>query len=94
MNHWLVIYDIRDERRLHRIAKKMEEYGVRVQKSVFEVLASRKIIDKLRREVSKLMNLKEDYVVYFDLCESDWQKREKYGPGKYQEEDTRPFKIL
>lgn len=94
MSHWLVIYDIRDDARLRKVAKHMEGYGVRVQKSVFEVEASSKIIDRLRREIHKLLKVDEDYVVYFSICEQDWQKREKYGPGGYTEEDTRPFKIL
>ena len=94
MSHWLVIYDIRDETRLRKVAKHMEGYGVRVQKSVFEIEASSKIIDRLRKEINTLLNIEQDYVVYFEICERDWQKREKYGPGKYQEEDTRPFKIL
>ncbi|HOV38145.1 MAG TPA: CRISPR-associated endonuclease Cas2 [Spirochaetales bacterium] len=94
MNHWLAIYDIRDERRLHKVAKTMGSYGVRVQKSVFEVIASRKVVDRLRNEVAGILDVNEDYVVYFELCERDWQKREKYGPGKYSEEDIRPFQIL
>jgi CRISPR-associated protein Cas2 len=32
----LVAYDIADEKRLHRIAKTCEDYGVRVQYSIFE----------------------------------------------------------
>ncbi|MCX7786403.1 MAG: CRISPR-associated endonuclease Cas2 [Spirochaetes bacterium] len=94
MSHWLVIYDIRNDTRLRKVAKRMEGYGVRVQKSVFEVEASSKIIERLRKEIRELLNVEEDYVVYFEICERDWQKREKYGPGGYAEEDTRPYKIL
>ncbi|HQM85027.1 MAG TPA: CRISPR-associated endonuclease Cas2, partial [bacterium] len=34
----LILYDIRDPKRLLRVAKIMENYGYRVQKSVFEVI--------------------------------------------------------
>jgi len=33
----IVAYDIADERRLARVAKIVKDYGVRVQKSIFEV---------------------------------------------------------
>lgn len=94
MSHWLIIYDIGDDKRLRKVAKHMEGYGVRVQKSVFEAEANRKIIEKLRKEVAGMIDPAEDYVVYFEICERDWQKREKYGPGGYKEEDIQPFKIL
>lgn len=92
MSHWLVIYDIRDPKRLQRVAKTMTDYGIRVQKSVFEMECGRKKIDELRRRVRRIIE-EEDYVVYFNLCEPDWQKREKYGKGRYEEEPDEPFKI-
>jgi CRISPR-associated protein Cas2 len=36
MKTWLVVYDIADPRRLQRVAKWMQKYGLRAQKSVFE----------------------------------------------------------
>ena len=33
---WLACYDIRDDKRLRRVAAVMERYGTRAQKSVFE----------------------------------------------------------
>lgn len=91
--HWLIIYDIRDEGRLRRIAKIMEGYGIRVQKSVFEAEAPRRVIDRLRAETSAVM-AEEDFVVYFDVCEPDWQRRRKYGVGARLARDDRPFAIL
>ncbi|RKX80200.1 MAG: CRISPR-associated endonuclease Cas2 [Spirochaetes bacterium] len=83
MKHWLVIYDIRNEKRLHRVAKTMERYGTRVQKSVFEIEAGNKTIKRLRNQVNDIIE-SEDFVVYFDICERDWQKRMKYGPKKFK----------
>ncbi len=92
MSHWLVIYDIRDEKRLRRVAKIAENYGLRVQRSVFELECDRKTIDRLRTELQKIIE-DEDYVVYFNLCEPDWQKREKYGVGRYNEEPNEEYYI-
>ncbi len=91
-HHFLVIYDIRNDKRLKKVAKVMEQYGLRVQKSVFEMDCSEKILNELRKKVSKLIE-EEDYVVYFKICEKDWQKREKYGKMIY-EEDNKDFEIL
>ena len=92
MSHWLVIYDIRDEKRLRRVAKIAENYGLRVQRSVFEMECDRKTIDRLRAELQKIIE-EEDYIVYFKLCEPDWQKREKYGVGRYNEEANKEYYI-
>ena len=71
----------------------MVSYGVRVQKSVFEVEADRKTVDELRRKIKRVMD-EEDFVVYFDVCERDWQKKLKYGPQEYEENEEKEFYIL
>lgn len=92
MIHWLVIYDITNEKRLTKVAKKMESFGIRVQKSVFEVEADTSVIEKLRKQVNRIIE-EDDFVVYFEICERDWQKRKKVGPGKYIETEDAPFYI-
>jgi len=92
--HYLVIYDISNNRRLQKVAKKMEDYGYRVQKSVFEIEVTEFIIKKMRYEVASIMDMEKDSIVIFDICEEDWQKREKYGPKKFDEERDSSFYIL
>ena len=93
MNHWLIIYDIREPKRLSKIAKEMLNYGIRVQKSVFETEADTKTLERLRKNVKSIME-EEDYVVFFSVCERDWQKRMKYGPARFEEPEEKPFRIL
>jgi len=81
MSHWLIIYDICDDKRLHHVAKIMESYAIRVQKSVFEMEGAKPVIEEIRRKVNKIID-GDDFVVYFEVCERDWQKRLKYGVGK------------
>ncbi|WP_456405586.1 CRISPR-associated endonuclease Cas2 [Caldithrix abyssi] len=92
MSHWLVLYDIRDAKRLRRVAKTIQNYGTRAQKSVFELEVEAEQISKLRKKIQKII-ADEDYVVYFNLCEADWQKREKYGKGRYDEEPNEEYYI-
>lgn len=85
---WVVLYDIRDAKRLRKVAKIMESYGVRVQKSVFELIAPVDVIERLRYRIQKVIQL-EDYVLYINICEEDWQKQMKFGSKStgYEEKD-------
>jgi CRISPR-associated protein Cas2 len=93
MKHWLIIYDISDEKRLRKIAKIMESYGIRVQRSVFEMEADDATVEVLRSKVNEVLE-DDDFVVYFSLCERDWQGREKYGVGSRRGEDSASYRIL
>lgn len=92
---WLVVYDIRDEHRLRKIEKIVGSYGKRIQKSVFEVDGSEKIIDALINECKDVVK-DEDYLLSFPLCEMDRQKREFYGIYKKSDynKDSGPYIIL
>ncbi len=89
----MIIYDIRDEKRLRKVSKKMEPSGIRVQKSVFEAELNDKDFKRLLFSISGIMK-EEDSVVYFKICEKDWQKREKYGVGRYIELEDENYYIL
>ena len=78
MNTWLILYDIRNNKRLRRIAKLMERYGVRVQKSVFEIMCSEKTLEKIRYK-SKAILEEEDSLIIIRLCAKCWQKKIQHG---------------
>ena len=77
--HWLIVYDIRDTKRLAKISKCVESYGWRVQKSVFESTADDETIGQLKYRLEKLMNVEEDFVLFFEVCERDFQKKQVFG---------------
>ncbi|MHB1661194.1 MAG: CRISPR-associated endonuclease Cas2 [bacterium] len=93
MKKWLIIYDIKNGKRLNKIAKIISEYGERVQQSVFECEANDKALGRIRMRVNKIIT-EEDYVVYFDICENDWQKRMKYGPKVNADIEEKSFYII
>ena len=87
MKTWLVIYDIRNEKRLRRIAKIMERYGERVQKSVFETYCEEATIERMRKEARAVLD-KDDSLIILPLCAKCWQQKRQYGVktegiGKY-----------
>ncbi len=75
---WLIIYDIRDNRRLTKVAKIMESYGVRVQKSVFEAEGTVTSISRAKSEVKRVLK-EEDSFIVIQLCPKCWQKRRQIG---------------
>jgi CRISPR-associated protein Cas2 len=64
----LVTYDIADPRRLNRVAKVMKDYGLRVQKSIFEVDVTIAQFNRLRFRIERELEPSKDGVKYFPLC--------------------------
>lgn len=68
---FLIAYDICESQRLRQVCKTMEEYGERLQYSVFVCDLSRSELLHARATVEAQMNLSEDSVVIVDLGETD-----------------------
>lgn len=63
----LIIYDIVDNRRRYRFAKKMKGYGFRVQRSAFEAFITDTLYRKMLKEVTKIIDLETDSVRVYRL---------------------------
>lgn len=83
----LVTYDVSTveaagRRRLRRVARACEDYGTRVQKSVFECQVGQKewvsLRDRLLREIKEA----EDSLRFYFLDETAKQKTEHHGVDK------------
>jgi len=80
----LVTYDIQTldkagQRRLRRIAKACENYGQRVQFSVFECSVTPAIWTALRAKLLDTFNPKEDSLRFYFLGEDDMNRAEHHG---------------
>ena len=64
----VVAYDIVDNRTRTRVAKILDDYGARVQKSVFECSIDDKKYLKMRERIEKEIDFVEDSVRYYFLC--------------------------
>ncbi len=78
---YVVCYDIRDPRRLRRVANEMENFGFRVQKSVFECHLDEDDLDKLKRQIVRWIESDEDQVRFYPLCAKDKPGILLDGPG-------------
>lgn len=79
---YIVTYDIPDDRRRTRVAKILEDYGDRVQYSVFELLLDGpQRLASLRRRLLKTINPEADSVRIYFLCASCRPRAEIMGLG-------------
>ncbi len=67
---YLVFYDIRDRRRLHKTAKLLEEKGYRVQKSFFLcTMTDMRDLEKLKEYIMNVIKEREDKVAIYPVCD-------------------------
>jgi len=64
----LVSYDIPDDRRRVKIAKTLEDFGERVQYSVFECELEQQHLDRLRNRLGMLVEEDDDSIRFYLLC--------------------------
>lgn len=76
----LVSYDVRDPKRLRKVAKLLEGYGERVQYSLFRIRATTERLEKLRWELSEVM-AKEDDLLVIPLCDRCAAKVDDHSRG-------------
>ena len=83
----IVIYDISDPKRLRRIAKIMEDYGTRVQKSIFELEIDNRTFQEMKARIEAVIEPSADGVKYFPICEKCAGTVEIIGRGIYVDPD-------
>ena len=67
----VVCFDVRDRRRLYRVARELGNFGVRVQKSIFECHLTPEQLEELQRRLAKWIDADRDQVRYYFLCGKD-----------------------
>lgn len=75
----LITYDVNTEtaagqKRLHKVAKQCENYGQRVQNSVFECLLDAALLKVLQDKLEKIIDPEKDSLRYYNLGD-DWRNR-------------------
>ena len=83
----LVTYDVSTveaagRRRLRRVARACQDYGTRVQKSVFECQVGQKEWAQLRARLLREMNTAEDSLRFYFLDETAVARTEHHGAAK------------
>jgi CRISPR-associated protein Cas2 len=81
LRQWhLVSYDVRDPKRLRRVAKKLEAYGTRVQYSVFRCRLDKITLERLHWELQEILKPEDDLLV-IPLCGACAEKVPDHSTG-------------
>ena len=75
----VVAYDITANKRRTKIAKILEDYGSRVNFSVFECDIGKTQYEEMKKRIWKVVNPRRDCIIFYCLCGSCRQRREAIG---------------
>jgi CRISPR-associated protein Cas2 len=80
----LITYDVNTEtkagkKRLRQVAKQCQNYGLRVQYSVFECVIDPATLKMLQAKLEKIINLETDSIRYYYLGDAARQRVEHIG---------------
>ena len=67
----IVAYDICDSKRLKKVAKTCELYGIRIEKSVFECELAEELFDQFWLELCDIIDETEDSIVAYRINKAD-----------------------
>jgi len=83
MNKFYVIcFDIAEKKRLRQVAIQMENFGQRVQHSLFECYLSNEQKQTLEKRLARIIKPDEDHIRYYHLCHKDYKKIQLKGRGE------------
>lgn len=84
---YLVTYDITDDQRRTKVAKILEDFGDRVQYSVFEMEIERsEQLDEMQGRLNRVIDPASDSVRIYFLCQGCRTKIEILGQGEVYED--------
>jgi CRISPR-associated protein Cas2 len=71
MSFMAICFDIRNPQRLRKVSDELENFGTRVQRSLFECHLDEDDLDELKGRIAGLIDENEDHVRYYPLCTKD-----------------------
>jgi len=78
----VVTYDITDDKRRLQVSGELENFGARVNFSVFECHLESETLLTLKHRLAELIEPADDNVRYYVLCDSCVKKVEVQGKGE------------
>lgn len=75
-NMIVVAYDITDDKRRGRMVKLLEQYGSRINYSVFECMITHKEKETLIESATEIINPQKDQVAIYHVCADCYAKTE------------------
>jgi len=79
---FVITYDIEEDKRRNKIAKLLENYGVRVQFSVFEFKIDNNQIKEIIQKLSEIIEKEKDSIRIYRICEGCLKEITIIGSGE------------
>jgi CRISPR-associated protein Cas2 len=89
----VIAYDIPNNKRRTRVMKLLQGYGEHVQESVFECDLDAGTYRKLRKRLNALINVEQDNLRLYHLCQGDVARIEPVGVARAVQL-TKVFKVV
>ena len=89
LHHIVVSYDIRDDRRLHKVGKAMKDYGERVLLSIWECNLTDDQFERMKQRLENIIDHMEDSIRYYFLCDKCIRNIQVSGSGSGFKEDDK-----
>jgi CRISPR-associated protein Cas2 len=89
---YLIPYDISHDKRRSLVVKVLKMAGIRVQKSIFEVILNNKQLHILKDELCKIISDKEDCLLILPICKTC--ERQKWLKGQTTEVEMEDIIII
>lgn len=68
---YIICFDVADDSRLRAVSKTLEDFGTRVQYSVFECYLDDNDHRTLQEKLTALIDHKDDHIRYYTICPKD-----------------------
>ena len=66
--YFVISYDISNDRRRNKLARLLEDYGSRVQYSVFDCMLDERKLQHLRHRIDQIIDPDTDSVRFYRMC--------------------------
>ncbi len=70
----VVTYDITEDKRRQQVSSELQNYGTRVQKSIFECHLDCNQIETLKTSLETMIDTTTDHIRFYYLCKKDHSK--------------------
>jgi len=84
----IVSYDIIDDKKRTKLAKKLLDYGIRVQYSVFECDLTNEQIKEMKAKALEFVDPEEDSLRIYRICQTCNKRIESFGIKKGYESES------
>ncbi|HOK56346.1 MAG TPA: CRISPR-associated endonuclease Cas2 [bacterium] len=78
----VISYDIQDDKKRFKVSQILENYGTRVQYSVFECIIDDEQLKKIKEKTGEIIDKENDSIRFYIICEGCLKKVEIIGIGE------------